>query len=77
MTNFNYTELKPQIERETGFHSYENSTNLQIVFYGTSDMFDTFKKLVGNNLSTGTIVMIIDTGEAYIYSNFKDAWYAC
>lgn len=72
-------ELLKQIEEETGFHSYEASINYgvkgQLMFYGTSDKFNDFKTLAGNNFATGTIVYLLDTGDSYMYSKFKDTWY--
>ena len=75
MYNTELTTLKSEVEKATGFHCYENSTNNQLVFYGTSDKFEEFKQMIGTDLVTGTIAMLIDTGDSHMYSSFTKTWY--
>lgn len=67
--------LLAKIENETGYHAYETSNQNQLVFYGTSAKLGDFKELASNYFETGTIVMVIDTGETSIYSKYDNAWY--
>lgn len=70
-------ELLMEIEKETGFVSYENASMAkpQYAFYGTSDKFNDFKTMIAGKVGTGTIAYLIDTGESHMYSAYKDTWY--
>ena len=73
--NSELRELKSQIEEETGFVCYEVMPGDQTTFFGTSDMFDDLKTLVGDKFNTGTIAYLMDDGAKYMYSKYKDTWY--
>lgn len=75
MFDKDFDALLEQVKQQTGFASYETQPGNQLVFYGTSDMLDTFKELVGNRLPTGTVAYTMDDGESTLYSQFKEAWY--
>lgn len=75
MTNTELMTLKASIETDTGFVCYEDSSNNQLTFYGTSDKLAAFKTLAANKFKTGTVVYVIDTGDSYMYSAFKNTWY--
>lgn len=75
MSNTEFTALKAEVEKATGFHCYENSTNNQLVFYGTSDKFEEFKRMIGTDLVTGTIAYLMDSGDSALYSALKQTWY--
>lgn len=70
-------DILKKIEEETGFYAFESSsgTRGQYVFYGTSDMYEQFKNIIGDVLPTGSIAYLIDIGESHIWSKFKKAWY--
>lgn len=67
--------LKETIEKETGFVCYEDSSNNQITFFGTSDKLADFKALAADKFKTATIVYCLDTGDSQMYSKYKNAWY--
>ncbi len=73
--NSEMLELKKQIEEETGFVCYEVQPGDQTTFFGTSDMFNDFKTIVGNLFNTGTIAFLMDNGAKYMYSKYKNTWY--
>lgn len=75
MDYYNYDLLKVNAEEETGFKCYESQPGDQQTWFGTSDKFADFKTIVGSLLPTGTVVYLIDTGDTYMYSRFKNAWY--
>lgn len=75
MTTQELLDLKAQIEKETGFVSYESSVNNQLTFYGTSDKLAEFKALAADKFATGTIAYCLDDGSSTMYSQFKNAWY--
>lgn len=75
MTTQELLDLKAQIEKETGFVSYESSVNNQLTFYGTSDKLTAFKTLAADKLRTGTVVYCLDDGSSIMYSQFKNTWY--
>ena len=75
MQNTELIELKAQIEKETGFKSYEDSANNQLTFYGTSDKLAAFKTLAADKLATGTVVYCMDDGSNAMYSAYKKQWF--
>lgn len=68
-------QFKKDLEADTGFVCYEVQPGDQTTFYGTSDMFDDFKTAVGTMFNTGTIAFLIDIGEKFMYSKYKDEWF--
>ena len=70
-----FEELKAKIEKETGFYCFEDSLNVQPVFYGLSANFSSFKDLVKDYIKTGTMVVLIDTGASHMWSAVTKAFY--
>lgn len=76
LTYDEWIALKRQIKNSTGFVNYENQAVDQPTWYGTSDKFDEFKSMIGTNVETGNIAYVMDTGKKYMYSEYKNDWYA-
>lgn len=70
-----FEELKAKIENETGFYCFEDSLNAQPVFYGLSADFSSFKDLVKDHIKTGTMVILVDTGDSHLWSAKTKAFY--
>ena len=73
--NSELLEFKKQLEADTGFTFYEVQPGDQTTFFGTADKYEEFKEAVGNKFNTGTLVFLMDTGDKYMYSRYKNAWY--
>lgn len=68
--------LTATLEEETGFKCYEGTPGAQPVFYGLSSNFDIFaSKIQENQLQTGTIAFLIDTGDKKFYYRPTNTWY--
>lgn len=79
-----FDEIKVTIENETGFKSYEDSSNNQITFYGVSSNLNAFKAKITELISatdsialaTGTVAYTMDDGASYMYYRPTDTWYS-
>ena len=70
-----FMEFKNRVEKNTGFACYETQPDDQAVWYGLSSDFNDFKTEVGNELSTGNIAFLMDTGKKHMYSRKTHQWY--
>lgn len=73
--NSEMREFKDEVEAATGFVAYETQPGDQCVWYGTSDKYEDFVEMMADKFNTGTIAYLIDTGDRYMYSKYKDTWY--
>lgn len=70
-----FNGFKNRVEKATGFTCFETQPDDQTVWYGTSDKFDDFKEMVGEEFPTGTIAYLMDTSKKNMYSKTKKQWY--
>ena len=70
-----YKEFKKSVKAATGFTCYENQPGDQPAWYGTNSKFEEFKTMVANKIDTGTVVLVLDTGKRYVYSDYTGEWY--
>jgi hypothetical protein len=75
MDSYDLNDLKVKIENKTGFTAYESQAGEQLVFYGTSDKWDDFVKLAGDEFKTGTMGVLMDTNKSKLYSHWHKTWY--
>lgn len=77
-----FSEILKEIEKLTGWVTFEPGEMSftpqvadQIVFYGTSDTFNTFDQMIRDYIPTGTVAVKVDTKESLFWSDFKKQWY--
>lgn len=75
MDSYDLNALKVEIESKTGFTAYESQAGDQLTFYGTSDKWDEFAAIAGDNFKTGTLAIQIDTNASKFYSHLHKFWY--
>lgn len=79
--NYNeaWLDFIENVEKETGFHTFEGGmgqSGQQTIFYGLSSNFDIFAaKIELDQLQTGTIAFLIDTGDKKFYYRPTNTWY--
>lgn len=78
MDTIDFSELKVEVEKRTGFKCYEGQPGDQQVWYGISTYYSAFKDIVADKkLPTGSVVVLINQNpvEKHFYFRPTNTWY--